>query len=179
MIVCSLFMDITVVVAFVVFVIHATTYRFPIAMAFFYILRTIIQKLFIMEYPKGYMWSYPGFPSLVVPYASTNDFFFSGHAGGATLCMFEYWTLAKEFQVRGSLKQRNFMVIMQYFGLVTILLQIFLMLSVRGHYTIDLIAGIIFGHYLHIMARSAAPYFDRAVCKLPSYFSTSEDQSRG
>jgi len=35
-----------------------------------------------MEKPSGYIWHYPGFPSLVVPYAATNDFFFSGHVGG-------------------------------------------------------------------------------------------------
>lgn len=31
-----------------------------------------------MRFPEGYYWSYPGFPSYVVPYGNTSDFFFSG-----------------------------------------------------------------------------------------------------
>jgi hypothetical protein len=59
-------------------------------MAMFYALRFIVQKIFLLRYPAGYMWDDPGFPSIVVPYASTNDFFFSGHIGGAFLAGLEY-----------------------------------------------------------------------------------------
>ena len=31
-----------------------------------------------MRYPEGFYWEYPGFPSFVVPYGRTSDFFFSG-----------------------------------------------------------------------------------------------------
>lgn len=51
-----------------------------------------------MQFPPGYLWDYPGFPSLVVPYGATNDFFYSGHAGGATLVMFEYSALSGELK---------------------------------------------------------------------------------
>lgn len=65
MIFWALFMDILFIIAFAVFVILGKTYRLPVAFALFYGLRIIIQKTFIMEYPKGYIWEYPGFPSLV------------------------------------------------------------------------------------------------------------------
>lgn len=31
-----------------------------------------------MRFPDGYYWTYPDFPSYVVPYGETSDFFFSG-----------------------------------------------------------------------------------------------------
>lgn len=43
-----------------------------------------------MEKPSGYIWEYPGFPSLVVPYGATNDFFFSGHVAGQVITILEF-----------------------------------------------------------------------------------------
>ena len=31
-----------------------------------------------MKYPDGYYWEYPGFPSFIVLYEKSSDFFFSG-----------------------------------------------------------------------------------------------------
>ena len=173
MIICSLFMDVTMTVVFVVFIIHGKTYRLALSFIMFYILRTITQKMFVLEYPKGYLWGYPGFPSLFVPYGITNDFFFSGHAGGATLAFLEFRHLAAELKAHW-----KFIRFMQGFSLVTIVLQVILMLSVRGHYSIDLLAGIIFAHYLYIMSSWVAPMFDRVICKLPAIVMTCQDYER-
>jgi len=151
-------MDVTMVVGFVVFAIHGRTWRLPIALVMFYGLRMILQKCFLMRYPEGYLWDYPGFPSLVVPYGKTNDFFYSGHCGGALIMTLEYRSLAKVLY-----KHRLFLRVMQIFGYMTIVLQIFLMIFLRGHYTIDLIAGLMAGHYLYLMGSFFAPYFDRVV----------------
>lgn len=37
--------------------------------------------LFIIKFPEGYAWDYPGIPALTVSYEVTPDFFFSGHVG--------------------------------------------------------------------------------------------------
>lgn len=51
------------------------------------------------------------------------------------------------------------------------------MISLRGHYTIDLVAGIIFGHYMHIMARMIAPFVDNVIWSLPKLlFSSDNDE---
>ena len=34
--------------------------------------------MFVFDYPDGYFWEHPGFPSIVVPYGRSSDFFFSG-----------------------------------------------------------------------------------------------------
>lgn len=59
-----------------------------------------------MKIPQGEIWEYPGFPSLVVPYGPTNDFFYSGHMGGALISTLEWWK-----------NKKNYMV---YFGIITI-----------------------------------------------------------
>jgi len=63
-------------------VIKGKTWRLPIVMVLFYFTRMVVQKIFLMKFPEGYIWEYPGFPSLTVPYGRTNDFFYSGHIGG-------------------------------------------------------------------------------------------------
>lgn len=37
----------------------------------------------------GFMFRYPGFPSLSVPYHDSNDFFFSGHVGTSFIMVLE------------------------------------------------------------------------------------------
>lgn len=161
MIFCGLCMDILMVVGFVVFAIHGKSWRLALALGMFYLLRLIIQKIFLMRYPDGYLWDYPGFPSLVVPYGKTNDFFYSGHAGGALVMTLEFRTLAVLL-----VRHRIFMRTMQIFGILTIVFQIFLMIFLRGHYTIDLIAGLMAGHYFYMLAQHFAPYMDTLICRL-------------
>lgn len=36
-------------------------------------------------------------------------------------------------------------------SLFTMFFQIFIMELTRGHYTIDIVAGLIFGHYIHML----------------------------
>jgi len=43
------------------------------------------QGLCSLPFPPGTIWRYPGFPSLLVTYGTSNDFFFSGHTAIAVL----------------------------------------------------------------------------------------------
>mmetsp|Transcript_16749 Transcript_16749/g.14675 ORF Transcript_16749/g.14675 Transcript_16749/m.14675 type:complete len:187 (+) Transcript_16749:434-994(+) len=129
--------------------------------ACFIFLRFFIQKTFLMRFPEGYLWRYPGFPSLVVPYGKTNDFFYSGHVGGALIMTLEYRALAKEL-----LNHKMLLRGMQIFGTLTIILQLFLMTFLRGHYSIDMITGLIVGHYLHMVSSIWAPYINFVLCRM-------------
>jgi hypothetical protein len=93
MIVCGLMMDVMVVVLLIRFCFYGTSWRLVIALGVFYGCRAIIQNLFAMAYPEGYLWDYPGIYSLTVPYGSTNDFFYSGHVGCCIICALEYWAI--------------------------------------------------------------------------------------
>lgn len=56
----------------------------------FYITRAILQLLFRIPKPDGLLWPYPGFPSIVVPYGSSSDFFYSGHVGFLTILSLQW-----------------------------------------------------------------------------------------
>ena len=87
-----------------------------------------------MKFPDGFLWGYPGFPSIMVSYLKTNDFFYSGHCGLPIVLLCEFRLLK--------------MNIMSGICLFTFFLETFTMLTLRGHYTIDVIAGAIFAHYI-------------------------------
>jgi len=100
MIICGLMMDFMIMLQFYRFAIHTRTWRFPIALISIYMIRFMLmvwplslifhQFLFKMRYPEGYLWEFPGFYSLTVPYGKTNDFFFSGHIACCVVNMLEY-----------------------------------------------------------------------------------------
>ena len=112
-----------------------------------------IQKLFYLDYPQGYLWDFPGIYSLTVPYGKTNDFFFSGHVGACVICFCEYMAI-------GWTK-------LGYFSLFSLINQIALMIALRGHYVIDLIAGVVFGHYAWIMAERYSYLIDVKLFRMP------------
>lgn len=90
-----------------------------------------------MSFPDGFTWEYPGFPSIVVSYLKTNDFFFSGHCGMPMICHMEFKAEKK--------------IIMSYFCLFVMFFESFIVLISRIHYTIDIFIGIFFAQYLFIL----------------------------
>jgi hypothetical protein len=55
------------------------------ALLMLFALRQLCQGLCTLPYPRGAIWRDPGFPSLLVTYGTSNDFFFSGHTSIAVL----------------------------------------------------------------------------------------------
>ena len=91
---------------------------------------------------------------MTVPYGRTNDFFYSGHVGCCVICGLEAVAVGwKKFGY--------------FFCGVTCMLQTTLMISVRGHYTIDLLTGIIFGHYVWMLAEKYSYYIDVKLLRIP------------
>lgn len=99
-----------------------------------------------MRFPEGYLWEYPGFPSLVVSYLKTNDFFFSGHVGLPIIIICELYKMKK--------------FIMIYFTVFTLFLEFFTMIALRGHYSIDLVTGIFMAHYCYILTEKYIHHLD-------------------
>jgi len=75
-----------------------------------------------MRFPPGYYWDDPGFPSLVVPYGNTTDFFYSGHVGFLNISALEWY--------------KHKMYKMSYLTIFIIVYMIFVLLIFRGHYSI-------------------------------------------
>lgn len=90
-----------------------------------------------MQFPEGYLWENPGFPTLTISYLRTSDFFFSGHVGFPIIMAAECYKLNKKF-----------IMMICFF---TCLVEAFTMVVTRGHYIIDLITGLIVSHYVYIL----------------------------
>lgn len=79
--------------------------------------------------PEPYMFNYPGFPSLFVPYDQTNDFYFSGHTGLLT-------GLLMDSMHHGYFK----LSLVNFLGT---LYTIFVLLVTGGHFLNDIIMGFV------------------------------------
>jgi len=154
---CSLFMDFYTLVlpCLVVFGKDKHPNRVVLGVAIFFILRQFFQTLIVLPTPKGYLWRYPGFPSLVVPYNPANDFYFSGHIGFLTVAARElfkrrYWKL--------------------YLGcLLAIFFNSMMVIITRIHYTIDVIDGVFVAWFAVDLAERFSPLIDSCFQSIVRY----------
>ena len=126
-------MDIMTITGIYFFNTKVASFRIILVFLLFYPMRAVVQNTFLINRLKGWMWFNPGVPSLTIPYHNTNDFFYSGHLGSITI-----WTL--EFISQGN------KVMTVYTCLLGTFMWVFLT-TMRVHYVIDLITGIIVAHW--------------------------------
>ena len=153
MIFCSTLIDIMTIASLYYWTRYSTTWRLLLTMGAFYSLRSLTTNMVIFEVPKGYNWGYPGIMSIFVPYGPTADFFYSGHVGA---CVIQY----NEFHSNG----RTWWARLCLFSMCA---QIFLMVALRSHYTLDMLSAVIFAHYLFIMAERYSYLVDWYVMGIP------------
>jgi len=126
LIVSSAFID-----AFGIFLIAAGIFgpsmRPFVALIILFIFRQACQALCALPVPRGMIWRYPRFPSLLVTYGVANDFFFSGHTAIAFLGAMEIANIAP------GLAAAAFTIAALEAAVVVVL---------RAHYTMDIIAAV-------------------------------------
>lgn len=86
---CSFLMDAMVLSFLALFMFYWHSFRVMIAYLLFFCSRAIVQNIFFMGRYQRYLWGDPGIYSVVVPYARTDDFYFSGHIGTCFLLFLE------------------------------------------------------------------------------------------
>jgi hypothetical protein len=92
-----------------------------------YALRQLCQGLCALPAPPGAIWRHPGFPSLLVTYGTSHDYFFSGHTAIAVLGAI---TLAQQGPA--------------WLGAAAVAvaaLEAAVVLALRAHYTMDVVAA--------------------------------------
>ena len=98
-----------------------------LAILIVFALRQICQGLCTLPRPPGIIWRNPGFPALLVTYEVGNDFFFSGHTALAVL---------------GAIEAAQFgPVWLAVLAAVVALGEMVIVLVLRAHYTLDVLAG--------------------------------------
>jgi hypothetical protein len=119
-------------------------------------LRQICQGLCALPPPEGIIWPDSwrdlGFPSLVVTYGVSNDFFFSGHTAIAVLGAVELARLGRRWLVPVA-------AAVVVFEAVTVLV-------LRVHWTMDVFAGIVTALLVAVLVADLAPPCDRALARL-------------
>jgi PAP2 superfamily protein len=93
------------------------------------LLRQVLQALCSLPVPPGMIWHYPGFPSLLVTYQVSNDFFFSGHTAIAVFGAIELSRLHRKW--------------LTFAAILVVLFEIATVLVLRAHYTMDVFTGLL------------------------------------
>src|SRR5687768_12006518 len=99
-----------------------------IGLLLLFVLRQVSQLTCALPAPPGMIWRHPGIPSLLVTYHVANDFFFSGHTAIAVLGAIEvargapWWAAAA--------------------AAVVAFLEAATVLTLRAHYTMDVLAAV-------------------------------------
>lgn len=101
-------------------------------------LRQIVQALVALPAPPNAIWHYPGFPSLLVTYSVSNDYFFSGHTAIAVLGAIELSRLKNRW--------------LTSLGILIVIFEVGTVLILRAHYTMDVFTGVVSGLYAAYLA---------------------------
>lgn len=117
-----------------------------LAILIVFAMRQICQTISTLPIPPGAIWHHPGFPSLLVTYGTSNDYFFSGHTAISVLGAIQLahvappWLAALGFLVAG-------------IEAVTVIV-------LRAHYTMDVFAAVFAAWGADVAARHLAPHVD-------------------
>lgn len=107
--------------------IFGATFAPFLAILILFAMRQFCQGLCTLPPPPGMIWRSPGFPALLVTYSVGNDFFFSGHTAVAVL---------------GAIEAAYFGPAWLAVGAASIAAgEMLLVLVLRAHYTMDVVAG--------------------------------------
>ena len=109
-------------------------------------LRQLMQAVCALPPPPNMIWHYPGFPSLLVTYHVTNDFFFSGHTAIAVFGAIELSRLRRNWVTAGA-------VLLVFFEVATVLI-------LRAHYTMDVFTGILAALWIAHLTERISPRLD-------------------
>ncbi len=118
-----------------------------VALVILFAARQLCQGLVTLPPPPGVIWRDPGFRSLLVTYGVSNDLFFSGHTALAVLGAIEAFQLAPPW--------------LGWTAVVIACLEASVVLVLRAHYTLDIIAGALAAWWASSMAAWLAPFADR------------------
>ena len=122
------------------------TFRPFVALLLVFGLRQLCQGICTLPFPQGTIWRNPGFPSLLVTYGTSNDFFFSGHTSIAMIGALEMAQMAPTWLA---------VVVGVVAGIEAITVII-----LRAHYTMDVFAAIFAAWACEAAAQHIAPFVD-------------------
>jgi hypothetical protein len=125
-----------------------------IGLLLLFALRQVCQGLCALQPPPGMIWRSPGFPTALVTYGTSNDLFFSGHTA---LAVYGGLELAHQLGAWGIAA-----------GIAFVAIEVAVVLVLRAHYTLDVIAGAFAALWVWGVAQAAAPRVDALLASFAS-----------
>lgn len=122
------------------------TFRPFIALLLVFSLRQACQGICTLPFPKGTIWRNPGFPSLLVTYGTSNDFFFSGHTSIAVIGALEIAQIAPPW--------------LALVAGVIAALEAITVIVLRAHYMMDVFAAAFVAWACEEVSQHVAPTID-------------------
>ena len=122
------------------------SFRPFLSLGLLFALRQVCQSLCALPAPPGMIWRDPGFPSLLVTYRTSNDFFFSGHTALGVLAALEVAGLGPAWHAIAV-------------ALVA-LAEAAVVIVLRAHWTMDVLAAVPAALACDALAAAAAPAVD-------------------
>ena len=117
-----------------------------VAILILFALRQLCQATCSLPAPPGVIWRDPGFPSLLVTYGTSNDFFFSGHTAISVLAALQLIHGAPPW--------------LATVGVVVAVLEAVTVIVLRAHYTMDVFTAPFAAWGADVIARHFAPSLD-------------------
>jgi len=151
-IISSFLIDYSIFGLIYVWIFYGKTWQPLISIIVFYGFRGLCNYLYLLQSPTDLLWEFPGIWSFSVSYHKTTDFFFSGHVGINFISAYEVNRLG--FPKTALI------------SILGVFCQIFVMVNIRGHFFIDLIAGLLSAHYSIILSDYFHNYVSRLVFEL-------------
>jgi hypothetical protein len=109
----------------------------------------LVEALCSLPVPPGMIWHDPGFPSVLVTYHVSNDFFFSGHTAIAVFGALEL-----------SRFRRTWLTAL---AVLLVLSEVATVLILRAHYTMDVVTGILAALWVARLSERLSPALDRSL----------------
>ena len=126
--------------------IFGATLRPFVAILILFALRQCCQAVCTLPTPPGSIWRHPGFPSLLVTYGTSNDFFFSGHTAISVLAALQLVHVAPPW--------------LAAIGVAVAVVEAATVIVLRAHYTIDVFAAPFAAWAADELAGQLAPRLD-------------------
>jgi hypothetical protein len=117
-----------------------------LAILILFAMRQSCQAICTLPIPPGSIWRDPGFPSLLVTYGTSNDFFFSGHTAISVLGALQLAQSAPPWLAIG--------------GAIVAGIEAITVIILRAHYTMDVFAALFAAWGADVAARHFAPHID-------------------
>ncbi len=92
---------------------------------------------------EGHLWSFPGMHALLAHYFDTDDFYFSGHMAMAAMYFYCFFQLKEQY--KNTAHAGLFRFLSTFYCTFKIAYVGLMMLTTKGHYSIDLTSGFCFG----------------------------------